>query len=59
MVVGDRKNRSDSRNCSECRSAIAHGHPPFGHPHATNLEGRCSFLLWTQEYKRYVATQAL
>jgi hypothetical protein len=59
MVAMDRTQRGAPRKCSECNSAILRRHQAFGHLHAITLNARCSFLLWAQEQKSYIAVQAL
>ena len=59
MVAMERTQSGVLRSCSECKSAILRGHQAFGHLHAITPNARCSFLLWAQEQKSYIAVQAL
>jgi hypothetical protein len=59
MVASDRTPCGALRNCSGRNSVIPRGHQAFGHVHALTPNARCSFLLWTQEQKSYIAVQAL
>jgi hypothetical protein len=59
MVAMYRTQCGGLRSCSERRPAIASTPRVFGHSHAIVPAARCSFLLWAQELKSYVAGQTL
>jgi hypothetical protein len=55
MVAIDNTQNGALRSCS----AIANTPQAFGHSHAITPKAHCSFLLWAQEQKSYIAVQAL
>jgi hypothetical protein len=58
MVAIDKTQNGALRSCSERCSAIANTPQAFGHSHAIPPKAHCSFLLWAQEQKSYIAVQA-
>ena len=59
MVAKDRTRRGAFQNCFVRRPAIESRHQSFGHSLAITPKAHCSFLLWTQEQKSYIAVQTL
>ena len=59
MVAMDRTRRGGFQNDFERRAAIASRCQVFGHSHAITPKAGCSFLLWAQEQKSYLAGQSL
>jgi hypothetical protein len=59
MAQRDRTNHGDLCICSERLLVVHGGHQAFGHSHAITPNAHCSFLLWAQEQKSYIAVQSL
>jgi len=59
MVARDSNDCGVFYNCFEYRFSVAHRDLVFGHWHATTPDGHCSFLLWAQQLKSYLAAELL